>query len=117
MTSKKVLFSGILLLIIGIVVRKTTDLNLYGLLMILLGVGLKTMYIIGMAKEGLYKPGKELWLLFIGLGLLFVSIYSRGQEALVAYSGVLLASAIAFKVLFIIGFIKKVKSERQKLQA
>ena len=117
MTSKKVLFTGIVLLIIGILVRKMTTMDMYGLLLILLGVGLKTMYIVGMAREGLYRPGKELWWLFIGLAFLFFSIYSRGQETLITYAGIMLAVAIGFKVLFIVGFVKKVKKERQKLHA
>jgi hypothetical protein len=69
MKSKWTLFAGIILLIAGIVIRKTSGFAPEGLLMIIMGVLLKTYYVVSKARSGEYKPGKELLFLFVGLGL------------------------------------------------
>ena len=110
---KPVLFSGIGFLIAGILVRKLTDFQVLGLLLILLGVGLKTYYIIRAIRSGLYEPGKELWLLFVGLSLFLGGLYLRGENS-VLNPTYLIVFGLGLKVLFIIRFIQIVRINRQK---
>lgn len=110
---KPILFSGIGLLIVGILLRKLSDYQTLGLLLILLGVGLKTYYIIRAIHSGLYTPGKELWLLFAGLTFFLGGLYLRG-ESYVLNPTYLIVFGLGLKVLFIIRFIQIVRINRQK---
>lgn len=109
---KLILFSGIAMLIIGILLRKLSEYPSTGLLMILIGVGLKTYYIIKAIRSGLYQPGKEIWFLFIGLTLFLGGLYLRGKE-FVLDSTYLIVLGLGLKVLFIIRFIQIVRLNRQ----
>ncbi len=108
------MFSGIGFLIAGILVRKLSDFQMLGLLLILLGVGLKTYYIIRAIRSGLYEPGKELWLLFVGLSLFLGGLYLRGENYSVLNPTYLIFCGLGLKVLFIIRFIQIVRIKRQK---
>jgi len=108
MQSKKLLFIGIALLILGIVFRKFTDMTGLGLLMILIGVGCKTIYIIAKTKSGEYKPGKELIWLFLGLALFLTGLVLKSNNPGILPT-VLIVSGLSLKLLFILIFIKKVK--------
>jgi len=106
-----VLFTGIILLIFGIVVRKMTSYELSGLALILFGVFLKTLYIIAKARSGEYKPGRELFFLFIGLGLFFSGIYLRSLQP--GMTGpILMITGIILKIIFIVLFVRNVKSNQ-----
>ena len=107
-TSKSILFLGIILLVVGILVRKLSAYPSLGLLILLTGVGLKTYYIIAKVKTGEYKPGKELWFLFVGLCLFLSGLYLRGKDLFIDPS-FLIVLGIGLKVVFIIRFIQKVR--------
>jgi len=108
MRSKWTLFVGIALLTIGIIIRRTTDLNMEGLVMILVGVSFKAYYIISKARSGEYMPGKELYFLFFGLGLFLGGLYLRAQESS-AYTISMIIVGIGLKITFIILFIIKTR--------
>ena len=110
---KTVLFAGIGLLIAGILLRKLSDFPALGLSLILLGVGFKTYYILRAARSGLYAPGKELWLLFVGLTLFLGGLYLRGMD-MNFNSTYLIVLGLVLKVLFIIRFIQIVRTHREK---
>ena len=118
MTKKSLLFIGILLLVIGILIRKLTEWDGIGLLLILAGVACKTIYIIGKIKTGEYKPGTELYFLIIGLILFLGGIYmiknnlDPGLIPAVAF----IIIGLTLKIVFIILFILKLKSARLKNQ-
>jgi len=114
MQSKKLLFIGIALLILGIVFRKFTDMTGLGLLMILIGVGCKTIYIIAKTKSGEYKPGKELIWLFLGLALFLTGLVLKSNSPGIL-PAVLIVSGLSLKLLFILIFIKKVKTHKTLL--
>lgn len=114
MQSKKLLFLGITLLVFGIVFRKFTDLTGLGLSMILIGVGCKTIYIIAKAKSGEYKPGKELIWLFLGLALFLTGLVLKSNSPGI-FSIVLIISGLSLKLLFILIFIRKVKTDKTLL--
>ena len=110
---KPVLFAGIGFLILGILLRKLSGYPAIGLFLILLGVGLKTYYIIQAIRSGLYQPGKELWLLIIGLTLFLSGLYLRGKPFFMdpIY---LIILGLGLKIIFIIRFIQKVRLNREK---
>ena len=112
MKSKLILFSGILLLTTGIIFRIFTDLGFVAILLIVVGVVLKTYYIISKARSGEYKPGYELVFLFVGLTLFFMGLYFRLHNP--AYHYVLLMVAgLLLKTVYIILFIVKVRATKR----
>jgi threonine/homoserine efflux transporter RhtA len=108
MTKKSLLFIGIFLLIIGILIRKLSDLDILGLILILTGVACKTIYIIAKVKSGEYKPGKELIWLFLGLALFLTGLVLKWNSPGII-SNALIVSGLSLKLLFILIFIRKVK--------
>ena len=115
MKLKGVLFAGIVLLVGGIILRKTTPLETVGLALIIIGVILKTIYIVIKSKRGEYKPGKELILLFAGLSIFFTGLYLRNSDQPPIEPIYLIVLGISLKVGFIIGFIKNVRSNKKSL--
>lgn len=115
MRSKWTLFTGIILLITGIILRVNTELGYAPILFIIAGVILKTYYIIGKARKGEYKPGYELIFLFVGLFMFLSGIYLRSQE-LTFNPFFLILSGITLKVIFVILFIANIRSNRKILE-
>ena len=115
MKSKWTLFAGILLLILGIILRKTTELGFEGLILIIVGVAFKTYYIISKARSGEYKPGYELIFLFVGLGMFLTGLYLRSHEPPFSPT-LLIVPGISLKVVFIVLFIIKTRKTRKALE-
>jgi len=113
--SKGLLFTGIFLLVIGILVRKMTSLEVFGLVLIISGVLCKTLYIIAKVKSGEYKPGKELIFLGFGLLLFLSGLYIRSLEQELINPSYLIVAGIFFKIVFIIRFIQLVKAQRNNI--
>lgn len=116
MKSKKLLFVGIALLVIGILIRKLTQLEISGLILIITGVACKTIYIISKAQSGEYKPGNELFILAIGLLLFFTGLSLRGIEQPLIKPAYLIVLGVSLKVFFIIKFVQNVKANAQPLK-
>jgi len=114
MKSKWTLFTGIILLVTGIVLRMITNLTYEPILLIIVGVSFKAYYIIGTARNGEYKPGYELVFLFVGLLMFLYGIYLRPQELSLIPSFLIICGLI-FKVVFVILFIVNIRSHRKKL--
>ena len=111
---KPILFIGILLLVAGILVRRFLELPYVGLVFILSGVALKTYYIVAKARAGEYKPGGELWFLFIGLALFLGGLYARAR-GLDTYKPVYwMVTGIVLKVIFIVRFIQLTRRLEKK---
>ena len=109
MKLKLALFTGILLMTTGIILRMFTDVSFVAILLIILGVLFKTYYIIGKARSGEYQPGYELLFLFAGLTLFFSGLYFRMHKP--AYPFVfLMVSGLILKMVYVILFIAKVRS-------
>ena len=113
MKSKVLLFIGIILLVIGIVLKKMTQMDTIGLVSIITGVSLKSIYIISKVRSGEYSPGKELVFLIVGLFLFFLGLYFRNIEQPVIKPIYLIVIGITLKVIFIIKFILIVKSSKK----
>ncbi len=109
MARKSLLFVGIILLVVGILIRKLTSQDVLGLLMIIAGVICKTVYIVAKARSGEYQPGKEL--IFLGLGLvLFLSgLYLRKHDQNLSYPLYMIVVGLMLKIVFIVRFIQIVK--------
>lgn len=113
MKSKGLLFIGIILLVIGIVLKKSTQMDVLGLILIITGVTFKSIYILSKVKSGEYKPGKELIFLIVGLLLFFTGLYLRNINQTLVKPIYLIVCGITFKIIFIIRFIQIVKSEKK----
>ena len=113
MKSKGLLFVGIVLLVIGIVIKKSTQMNTLGLTLIITGVTFKTIYIISKVRSGEYKPGKELIFLFVGLALFFTGLYLRNMNQTLIKPIYLIVSGNTLKIIFIVRFIQIVKSAKK----
>lgn len=111
MKSKWTLFVGIALLILGIIIRKTTGHNIEGLVLILTGVFLKIYYIINKYRSGEYIPGIELLFLFVGLGLFLGGLYTRSLDGF-TFAPIMIISGITLKIIFIILFIIKTRKTK-----
>lgn len=109
--TKKTLFTGIILLILGIVLKKTTDLTIFPYALMICGVLLKIFYIVRKVQTGEYKPGYELFFVFLGLTLFFTGIYLR-NEGVNPLGTILFFTGITLKIIFVVIFIKKVKNQR-----
>ena len=110
MKSKGLLFVGIVLLVIGIVIKKSTPMNTLGLVLIITGVTFKTIYIILKARSGEYKPGKELVFLVAGLLFFFTGLYLQKINQSLIDPNYFIFFGLTLKVIFIIRFIKIVRS-------
>ncbi len=111
MKSKGLLFVGIFLLVIGILLRKVFDFPLTGLILILSGVTLKTIYIVAKIRSGDYKPGREMLFLFIGLALFMTGLNTR-DEFKGIFPLILIVSGLALKIIFIVKFILITRAAR-----
>jgi len=111
MAKKPLLFIGIMMLLVGILIRKLTEWDVVGLLIILTGVTLKCIYIIGKIKNGAYKPGLEVLLLIIGLLLFLGGIYMRNNDFDLLFLPAMfyIITGLLLKIVFIVLFIRKLK--------
>ena len=116
MKQKWTLFAGILLLILGIILRKAFDIDSIGLLLIISGVLFKSYYIIHKIIIGEYKPGFELLFLAIGLTVFF-SRYYLHTLVMAIPAGVFMGIGISLKILFIVLFIRKTKAQASNVQS
>lgn len=104
---KTLLFLGIALLLTGIVLKNTGTQGLLPLLLIVGGGLCKISYVIASIITGKYKPGREIFLLYVGLAIFLTGIYLRSHEF--EYYPLFMATGISMKLVFIILFIRKVK--------
>jgi len=109
MKSKFLLFFGIIMLVVGIIVKKTTTYDGIGLIFIFLGVLCKTIYIISKERSGEYKPGKELIFLVLGLLIFLSGLYLRASEQDLINANYLIVLGIMLKVFFIFRFIQIIR--------
>jgi hypothetical protein len=113
MKIKWMLFTGIALLTLGIVLKKTSDLGLISTLLIIIGALFKVVYLIAKVRRGEYKPGVELLFLILGLLLLYFGVYLRSHESSINPS-YFIGTGITFKVIFIFLAIRKIRAFRKK---
>ena len=113
MKSKLLLFIGIILLTLGVLLKKAFHLDTLGITLIITGVIFKSIYIIQKIKSGEYKPGKELIFLVTGLLLLFIGLYLQGINQTLIMPIFLIVSGLILKTIFIIRFIQIVKQGKK----
>lgn len=103
---KRLLFIGIILLVVGIILKKLTHMDVLGLILIITGVTFKAIYILAKVKSGDYKPGKELVFLVAGLFFFFTGLYLKKVNYSLMEPIYLIVFGLTLKVIFIIRFIK-----------
>lgn len=112
MNSKWLLFIGLVLLTLGIVLKKNGVLSYEPVLLIIIGVLFKISYVILKARSGEYKPSYELLFLTAGLLLFAAGTYLKNQESLFNPT-FLIVLGILFKITFIILVIINIKSHQK----
>jgi len=114
MNSKWIIFTGILLLTAGIALKITNNATALPLILILTGVAFKVAYIIIKIITKEYQPGYEF--IFLGVGLaLFLSGIFLHKAALIENPTLLKISGISLKVIFILLFIRKSKTQSKQI--
>lgn len=113
MKLKGLLFVGIILIVLGIILRKATQMKALGLVLILTGVLFKTIYILAKIKSGEYQPGKEMLFLVVGLILFLSGLYLRNVDQTLIKPIYLIVLGLTLKVIFIIRFIQIVRSNKK----
>ena len=114
MKSKLLLFTGIILLVVGILVRKITAFDVIGLTTIITGVTCKLIYIVSKIKSGEYKPGTELFILATGLLLFFTGQYLKNIDQNLINPIYLIVLGIILKIVFIFRFIQIVRASKKQ---
>ena len=110
---KKLLFVGIILLVVGILLKKFSHMDVFGLVLIITGVILKAFYIVAKVKSGEYPPGKELIFLIAGLVFFFTGLYLRKNNQQFIDPNYFIFFGLTLKVIFILLFIKMVRSNKK----
>jgi hypothetical protein len=110
MKNNWLLLVGITFLVIGILLRTTTDLTPLPSVLLSIGVFMKILYLLVKIKDGTYKPGFELSALVIGLLLFFWGRYLNTLE-IDLYPILLMVSGIVLKVSFIFLVIRKIRGQ------
>ena len=113
--SKVLLFTGIILLLLGIMIKNITSQEAFGLTFIIAGVLLKTIYIISKARSGEYKPGKELYFLGVGLVFFLSGLYLKSQGTDFIHPLYLIVIGISLKIIFIVRFIQVVRKPERTI--
>ncbi len=110
--SKRILLLGIILLVVGILLKKIILLDVFGLILIITGITIKAIYILANFKSGEYKPGKELLFLVAGLILFFTGLYFKKSNQNLIEPIFLIVLGLSLKVIYIIKFIIIVRSNK-----
>ena len=111
MSKKWPLFTGILFLIPGVLLRIFTDIKMWPILIIVTGAFFKILYIINKIRNGEYKPGYEMVVLYIGLVMFFAGVFLRNHHSRFNHM-YLMVPGISCKVFFIFMFIKKSRTKK-----
>lgn len=111
MKVKGILYIGILLLLLGLLLRYLTPYDSAGLGLIIVGIILKFFYILRAVIIGQYRPQSEIYLLISGLLLLFLGLwYKQNINEVDGYG--MITIAILLKLSFVIFFIRKTRVNR-----
>lgn len=113
MKSKYLLFTGIFLLVIGILIRTITQIDTLGVILIIIGVLCKLIYIINKARNGDYRPGKELIILAVGLLLFFIGLYFGDVVSIYTKPIYLIALGVILKIIFVFRFIQIMRYKKR----
>jgi hypothetical protein len=116
MKVKGVLYSGILLLLVGLWFRYLTPYTTAGLSLVIVGVILKLSYILRTILKGQYKPQAEIFLLLSGLFLLFLGLWHKLNVSEVVGYGMITA-ALVLKLLFLLFFVRKSRLNNAKVNS
>jgi len=107
MQTKWKLILGLILIILGIILKTLSDFDQIAVVLIILGAGFKVAHILGIIKNKTYKPGWEIIILILGLMLFFFGLYVCQMEGI---SKLFIISGLVLKTIFVVLFVKKIKN-------
>ncbi|MGQ1946932.1 hypothetical protein ACT3CD_07530 [Geofilum sp. OHC36d9] len=109
---KLLLYTGLVLLITGIIIRVTNGPGLLSNILIYSGITLKVSYLLTIIFKGWFKPGIELLFLLVGLSL----VIGGGRLRVFDYHPYLITTMISlgviFKMLFIVFLFRKLRRKK-----
>ena len=106
------LFLGIILVVIGVLIKSIYQLDKTGILVIIIGVICKLIYIISKTRNGTYKPGKEVLILILGLLFFFMGLYNITIGHSYLKPLYLIIIGIILKFIFVYKFIQSINSNK-----
>ena len=114
MSTKYLLITGIISLIIGVLIKSNFESVYIGHFLIAIGITFKIIYIVIKVRNGEYNPGIELLFLLFGLLLFFTGLYYTEVVQKFIQPLFLIVFGIILKLIFIVRFIKNIKYKKQK---
>lgn len=110
MTKEKYIhYTGILFILAGVVLRLIFPETILPLIMIIIGGTTKLAYIVVEIITKVYRPGKELLLLILGLTVFFSGIYLKHQAFELAW--LIMGTGLLMKISFLVLFSQKKKKD------
>ncbi len=110
MNIKIPLITGLIFIIAGFTLKLLVNNPLYGNVVIVAGILCKLIFLIATLKAKAYKPGIEAVFLLAGLLIFLTGMTLRELTVSDCIGSVLLASGITLKVVFIMLFFQKFKT-------
>lgn len=107
--NKVFLIAGIVMLIMGLILKIIEVPRYVFMLFFILGGGFKSVYLLNGFRSGTLAGRFFLGLLLFGLIMLFFSIVLRKKELYLMQANIMAITAILLKILSIVGMIKTAK--------
>ncbi len=107
MRKKILLYIGILLLVIGIILKFTVASSFVSYSFILVGIALKLIYLIKSVVTKEVKLGGEMFLLIIGISLVLIGTHLKTTSNYFMLHPVLITVGVVCKIIFVAVWIKK----------
>jgi len=108
--SRILIYTGILLLLSGLVLTLQTDQNTLSWILILAGAVCKIAYLVIKVANRTYRGGPELGLLVLGLALFFLGKYAN-MGFVVYWAEWFIIAGIMLKSAFVILFIRRIRQQ------
>ncbi|NNK82150.1 MAG: hypothetical protein HKO92_03390 [Flavobacteriaceae bacterium] len=114
MSTKYLLITGIISLIIGVLIKLNFQSVHIGHYLIAIGIAFKIIYIVIKVRNDEYNPGKEVLFLIFGLLLFFTGLYATEIVQKFIRPLFLIVFGVILKLVFIVRLINITKSEKAK---
>lgn len=107
MRKKILLYVGILLLVVGLILKFTVTSNFISYSFIIAGIALKLIYLIKSVVTKEVKLGGEMFLLIIGISFVLIGAHLKTTSNYFMLHPVLITVGVVCKIIFVAVWIKK----------
>lgn len=109
---KAVFFTGLILIITGILLKISTPESWISSVLISLGGTAKILFLVLTLRKNKLRPGYEMLFLLAGLALVILGAQLRKEPSTLAFALPATLSGLLLKITFILLFIRKLRSHR-----